>query len=52
MSGTADIPPLGQCPLCGETIPVDNLGMTYRPAHGWPRMLAECPDCESAVHPE
>jgi hypothetical protein len=52
MSSTEDLPPLGECPLCDSEIPVGNLGLTYRPEEGWPRMLAECPDCESAVHPE
>jgi hypothetical protein len=52
MSHTVDVPPLGECPVCEETIPVGNLGMTYRPPDGWPQILAECPDCQSAVHPE
>ena len=52
MSDAADVPPLGECPVCGTMIPTENLGMTYRPPNDWPRMLAECPGCRSAVHPE
>ena len=52
MSKAADPPPLGVCPDCGVEVPAGNLAIAYRPAEGWPRMLAECPDCETAVHPE
>jgi endogenous inhibitor of DNA gyrase (YacG/DUF329 family) len=52
MSPDTDLPPLGTCPICEADVPAGNLGITYRPDEGWPRMLAECPACESAVHPE
>lgn len=43
---------LGTCPDCGVTIPRVNLLIKYETEDGWPRMFAECPDCEDAVHPE
>ena len=52
VSTDTDLPPLGTCPICEADVPAGNLGITYRPDEGWPRMLAECPACESAVHPE
>lgn len=46
-----ETPPLGTCPGCGEPIAASNLLIKYETDEGWPRMFAECPDCEEPVHP-
>lgn len=43
---------LGKCPNCAETIPTRTLLIRYEGKTGWPKMFAECPECESVVHPE
>ena len=42
---------LGTCAACESSIPQTNLVVKYRTENGWPRILAECPDCEAVVHP-
>lgn len=44
-------PRLGQCPRCEGTIPVENLLAEYHHPGEWPRLLAECPDCDAVVAP-
>lgn len=44
--------PLGRCPGCGEMIPSANLLIRYETAEGWPKLLAQCDDCEDPVYPE
>ena len=43
--------PLGACPNCDVTIPRANLLIAYETESGWPKLFAECPDCEEPVHP-
>jgi hypothetical protein len=45
-------PALGECPVFAATVPVGNLGFTYRPEEGVPHIFAECPACGLMVHPE
>jgi hypothetical protein len=56
MSRTSDSPSadpvLGTCPACDDVIPKANLLIAYQTADGWPRMFAECPNCQDPVHPE
>ncbi|MCU4718973.1 DUF7837 family putative zinc-binding protein [Halapricum hydrolyticum] len=49
--GNNDLP-LGECPDCQATVPRENLLIRYVPREGWPRILAECSECETAVSPE
>ncbi|WP_152436393.1 DUF7837 family putative zinc-binding protein [Halosimplex carlsbadense] len=44
--------PLGACPNCDVMIPSANLLIRYESEGDWPRLFAECPDCENPVHPE
>jgi len=56
MAGTDDRElrggPLGTCPNCDVMIPSGNLLIRYESEGDWPRLFAECPDCENPVHPE
>lgn len=55
MSGVSDEtgqPILGTCPVCDDAIPSAYLLIKYEAAGEWPRLFAECPNCEDAVHPE
>lgn len=45
-------PMLGTCPMCEAPIPNANLLIKYETDDGWPRMFAECPSCETPVHPK
>jgi len=45
-------PALGECPVCAATVPVANLGITYRPSEAMAHIFAECPSCGLIVHPE
>jgi hypothetical protein len=42
---------LGCCPICETGIPPHKLLIQYDADEEWPRMFAECPSCESVVHP-
>mgnify|MGYP000094183753 FL=1 len=44
--------PLGACPNCDVMIPSANLLIRYECEGDWPKLFAECPDCEDPVHPE
>jgi endogenous inhibitor of DNA gyrase (YacG/DUF329 family) len=43
-------PTLGDCPLCGRSIPRERLLIEYDTSDGQ-SMYAECPDCRKVVHP-
>ena len=44
-------PRLGTCPRCETLIHTDSLLIWYDPDNGWPRLLAECPECGFPVQP-
>lgn len=44
-------PRLGLCPRCEGAIPVESLLAEYHHPGEWPRLLAECPDCDAVVAP-
>lgn len=48
---TAERSILGSCPNCTAAIPEYRVLIEYETSEGWPRTFAECPDCESVVHP-
>ncbi|WP_167837266.1 DUF7837 family putative zinc-binding protein [Halosimplex halophilum] len=43
---------LGACPNCEVMIPSANLLIRYDSEGDWPKLFAECPNCEKPVHPE
>lgn len=43
-------PPLGRCPSCDAAVPEHALLIRYE-RDGWPAIYAECPACDSVVHP-
>ncbi|WP_435348256.1 hypothetical protein [Haloarchaeobius sp. HRN-SO-5] len=42
---------LGTCSECAASIPQANLVVKYVTPTDWPRILAECPECDAVVHP-
>lgn len=43
---------LGHCGRCGARVPRGNRLITYRDERGESATYAECPNCETVVHPE
>lgn len=43
---------LGRCPACGEDIPTEWHLIAYEKEDGSEGVWAECPECETVVHPE
>lgn len=50
MNQNSMLPVLGRCPLCEQRLDSEYLLAAYVD-DGWPRMLAECPECVEVVHP-
>ncbi len=42
---------LGTCPDCGETIRRIDVLIEYETTDGQPAVWAECPNCNTVVHP-